>query len=99
MKKTNSKITSSALNKNKQQHLKQKKWLAKINEIKKKKKNWSKITWVAKKWFANKKIWVASENNERNKKFRDWNRKNTRTKKTFLHSKNFISVAKIKNFV
>ena len=48
MKKTNSKITSSALNKNKQQHLKQKKWLAKINEIKKKKKNWSKITWVAK---------------------------------------------------
>ena len=56
MKKTNSKITSSALNKNKQQHLKQKKWLAKINEIKKKKKNWSKITWVSKKWFANKKI-------------------------------------------
>ena len=55
MKKTNSKITSSALNKNKQQHLKQKKWLAKINEIKKKKKNWSTITWVAKKWFANKK--------------------------------------------
>ena len=64
-----------------------------------KKKNWSKITWVAKKKkkkekkqrVANYKNWVANQNNERNKKIRDWNKKKTR-------SKNFISVA-IKTFL
>ena len=51
--------------------------------LKLKKKNWSKITWVAKKTGLQIKI------------FRDWSRKKKHdAEKTFLHSKNFISVAK-----
>ena len=44
--------------------------------------------------LSSKKNGVANQNNKRNKKFRYWSRKKTRCKKTFLRSKNFISLAK-----
>ena len=46
-------VTFSALNKNKKQHLKQKYRLAKINDMETRKKIWSKVTLVAKKFKKN----------------------------------------------
>ena len=78
LKKINSKITFSAFNKNKKQHLKQKNWVAKINEIKTKKEKLKQNN------LSCKKNRVANQNNKRNKKFRDWSRKKTRCRKNFF---------------
>ena len=73
--------------------------------MKAKKKNWSKITGVVKKVSRKLKKQGCNIDNERNKKFRETKSKTKQNKQlllrqqkeTFLHSKNFISVAK-KNF-
>ena len=70
-----------------------------------KKKNWSKITGAVKKVIHKLKKLGCYIDNERNKKFRETKSKTKQNKqlllrqqkKTFLHNKNFISVAK-KNF-
>ena len=73
--------------------------------MKAKKKNWSKITGVVKKVSRKLKKQGCNIGNGRNKKFRETKSKTKQNKQlllrqqkeTFLHSKNFISVAK-KNF-